>query len=105
MKRSFLRKESKCTGEEIAIFYCCLGFVILLASSYAFMMCRKTMPFAEGWYTYYAQLMNEKGLLPYRDFEYLFSPVYIFTVSFLTRAFGGDYSVVLLRFVGVAFLH
>ncbi len=103
MKRSFLHKESKCTGEEIAIFYCCLGFVILLASSYAFMMCRKTMPFAEGWYTYYAQLMNEKGLLPYRDFEYLFSPVYIFTVSFLTRAFGGDYSVVLLRFVGVAF--
>ena len=44
---------------------------IAVATFYVALMCNKTMPFAEGWYTYYAQLINEKGLLPYRDFEYL----------------------------------
>ena len=47
---------------------------IAVATFYVALMCNKTMPFAEGWYTYYAQLINEKGLLPYKDFEYLFSP-------------------------------
>ena len=72
---------------------------IAVAAFYAALMCNKTMPFAEGWYTYYAQLINEKGLLPYRDFEYLFSPLYIYFIAFITRFFG--YDILTLRCVGI----
>ncbi len=60
----------------------------------------RTLPFAEGWYTYYARCINE-GLLPYRDFEYLYPPVYIYTVALITRAFG--YGLIVLRRIGILF--
>ncbi len=60
----------------------------------------RTLPFAEGWYTYYAKCIHE-GALPYRDFEYLYPPVYIYTVALITRVFG--YDILVLRGFGVLF--
>lgn len=80
-------------------YYIFMILTIAVAAFYAALMCNKTMPFAEGWYTYYAQLINEKGLLPYRDFEYLFSPLYIYFIAFITRFFG--YDILTLRCVGI----
>ena len=60
----------------------------------------RTLPFAEGWYTYYAKCINS-GLIPYRDFEYLYPPIYIYTVALLTRIFG--YDLIVLRRLGILF--
>lgn len=89
-------KRLNCTGKRYYIF---MVLTIAVATFYVALMCNKTMPFAEGWYTYYAQLINEKGLLPYRDFEYLFSPLYIYFIAFVTRFFG--YDILTLRCVGI----
>lgn len=72
--------------------------VALVAVVYAGILYNQTMPFAEGWYTYYAQLIN-KGQMPYKDFEYLFSPFYIYFISFITSIFG--YKIIVLRGLGV----
>ena len=53
-------KRLNCTGKRYYIF---MVLTIAVAIFYVALMCNKTMPFAEGWYTYYAQLINEKGLL------------------------------------------
>lgn len=89
-------KRLNCTGKRYYIF---MVLTIAVAIFYVALMCNKTMPFAEGWYTYYAQLINEKGLLPYKDFEYLFSPLYIYFIAFVTRFFG--YDILTLRCVGI----
>lgn len=58
----------------------------------------KTMPIAEGWYSEYAWLINH-GKLPYRDFEYLFFPLYIYFIVGFTKIFG--YSIIALRILGI----
>lgn len=50
-------KRLNCTGKRYYIF---MVLTIAVATFYVALMCNKTMPFAEGWYTYYAQLINEK---------------------------------------------
>lgn len=78
-------------------------FFILTAGVALFLVCalhNRTLPFAEGWYTYYAKCMHQ-GLLPYRDFEYLYPPVYIYTVALITRIFG--YDLIVLRRLGILF--
>lgn len=92
-KRTFL------TGKSGKAYYLFMAAAVVVAAVYVALGHNKTMPFAEGWYTYYAQLINEKGLLPYRDFEYLFSPVYIYFIAFFTRIFG--YSILALRRLGI----
>lgn len=87
-----LRREDK-------LFYLFMFVAVFAAALYVALGHSKTMPFAEGWYTYYAQLINEKGLLPYRDFEYLFSPLYIYFIAFVTRIFG--YDIIVLRRLGI----
>lgn len=77
-----------------------LGFVLISAVIYSALFCNKTMPYAEGWYTYYAQLINE-GNVVYRDFEYLFMPGYITFIALFTKIFG--YKIMALRILGVAF--
>lgn len=67
---------------------------------YAALMSRRTMPFAEGWYTYYAQCIN-KGEILYKDFDYLLSPLYILLIAFITKIFG--YKIIVLRILGVLF--
>ena len=85
--------------KKISTFWIFLIFTVLAAAIYTGISCNKTMPMAEGWYTYYAQLINEKGLQPYRDFEFLFSPVYIYFIALFTKIFG--YKIIALRILGV----
>lgn len=65
---------------------------------YAALTSFKTMPVSEGWYTEYAWLINN-GQLPYRDFEYLFFPLYMFLMAGFTKIFG--YGIFALRVLGV----
>ncbi len=88
------------TIKQNRLYYIFGLLVVLSAGIFAAMMIRRTMPFAEGWYTYYSQCI-ESGLLPYRDFEYLYSPLYIYTIFILTRIFG--YDLIALRVVGILF--
>ena len=74
--------------------------VVIIAGSYAAILSERTMPFAEGWYTYYAQCIN-RGEIVYKDFDYLFPPFYIYTIALITKIFG--YKIIVLRVVGVVF--
>lgn len=71
---------------------------LLITGIYAATLSFQTMPAAEGWYTYYAQLINE-GEVVYRDFSYLFFPFYIQLIALFTRIFG--YSILALRIFGI----
>lgn len=75
-------------------------FTIIPVVLFAAILCNKTMPAAEGWYTYYAQLINN-GQVVYKDFEYLFMPGYITFIALFTKIFG--YSIIALRILGVIF--
>jgi len=77
-----------------------ISAIIITVSFYAFLLHNRFMPFPEGWYTYYAKCINS-GLSPYRDFEYLFPPFYMYTIAFFTKFFG--YDIIYLRLLGVAF--
>lgn len=76
----------------------CLCIAILVPAFFAALLCNQTMPYAEGWYTYYAQCINE-GMIPYKDFEYLFSPLYLYFIAVFTRIFG--YKIIAVRILGV----
>lgn len=97
-ERNFQAKMNRLRRED-KLFYLFMFVAVFAAALYVALGHSKTMPFAEGWYTYYAQLINEKGLLPYRDFEYLFSPLYIYFIAFVTRIFG--YDIIVLRRLGI----
>ena len=71
----------------------------ILAALYAGLLANKTMPPTEGWYTYYAYLINEEGAIPYVDFELLFPPLYTYLIALFTKVFG--YSILALRVFGV----
>ncbi|MBE5910053.1 ArnT family glycosyltransferase [Pseudobutyrivibrio sp.] len=73
---------------------------VMTCGLYAFLTSLRTMPFAEGWYTYYAQCINN-GERTYKDFDYLFTPLYINLVALFTRLFG--YKIIYLRLLGVVF--
>lgn len=93
-------KDSKKAQSDKCRFYM---FLVLTATLALFLVCalhRRTLPFAEGWYTYYAKCINS-GVLPYRDFEYLYPPVYIYTAALVTRIFG--YDLIVLRRLGILF--
>lgn len=81
-------------------FYGFAALAVTVAALYAFILHDRTLPFAEGWYTYFAKCI-QNGLLPYRDFEYLYPPVYIYTVALITRIFG--YDILVLRRIGILF--
>lgn len=97
-ERNFQAKMNRLRRED-KLFYLFMFVAVFAAALYVALGHSKTMPFAEGWYTYYAQLINEKGLLPYRDFEYLFSPLYIYFIAVVTRIFG--YNIIVLRRLGI----
>ena len=75
------------------------ALTVLFAVLYAGFLVNKTMPPAEGWYTYYAYLINEEGAIPYVDFELLFPPLYTYLIAIFTRIFG--YGILALRIFGV----
>ncbi|MBQ7246790.1 MAG: glycosyltransferase family 39 protein [Lachnospiraceae bacterium] len=77
-----------------------LLMTLLVSGIYPGILYNQTLPFAEGWYTYYAQCINA-GEVVYRDFDYLFTPLYIRFIALVTRIFG--YDLIVLRFIGVIF--
>ncbi len=85
--KTFFTRKSKCGI-----------IVILLCILYASIMSFKSAPITEGWYTEYAWKINH-GYLPYKDFEYLFFPLYLYIIAGFTKIFG--YSIFALRVLGV----
>ncbi|MBO5845569.1 MAG: hypothetical protein J6Q77_02870 [Clostridia bacterium] len=78
----------------------CLCFLIsALCAIYAGVLSTRTFSPAEGWYSYYAYLINEEGAVPYLDFELLFPPLYTYLIAFITKIFG--YAIMPLRIFGV----
>lgn len=75
-----------------------LIFSLCVSGLYMLIVFNKNFPVAEGWYSYYAELINE-GQKPYIDFEYLFFPFYIKLIALVTRLFG--YDIITLRILGV----
>lgn len=59
-----------------------LAMVVILVGIFALYLANKSMPLPEGWYAYFAQHINS-GSSVYKDFEYLFTPLYITFISFL----------------------
>ncbi len=78
------------------IFY---SLVVLCCAIYAGVLTTYSMPPTEGWYSYYAYLVNEEGAVPYLDFELLFPPLYTYIIALFTRIFG--YHIMALRILGV----
>lgn len=72
---------------------------LLTTGLYAGILCNQLLPLSEGWYTYYAKCINEKNLMPYKDFEYLYSPLYLLFIAIITRIWG--YNLIVLRYMGV----
>lgn len=86
-----MRKQvSKLAGN----YWLMMALSLLLPALYVLIVGNRTLPFAEGWYTYYAQCMEE-GMIPYRDFEFLYPPLYIYLVYGFTRIFG--FQIIILR--------
>ena len=77
-----------------------IGLILFVITSYALFMHNRTMPLTEAWYTYYAQCINS-GAIPYKDFEYLFPPVYLYMITLFTKIVG--YKIIYLRLLGVVF--
>jgi len=79
---------------------CLLGALVVavIAAIYSGMLSIRTMPYAECWYVYYGQLINS-GEVVYRDFQYLFTPLYINLIALFTKVFG--YNILALRILGV----
>ena len=91
-EKRFYEKKGKWS-----ILMCACAFAICLI--YAGALCNKTFPPTEGWYSYYAYLINEEGAIPYIDFELLFPPLYTYLIALFTRVFG--YGIFPLRIFGV----
>lgn len=68
-------KRLNCTGKRYYIF---MVLTIAVAIFYVALMCNKTMPFAEGWYTYYAQLINEKVCCLTKILNIFFAALHLF---------------------------
>ena len=75
------------------------AFAALFCALYAGFLANKSFSPAEGWYSYYAYLINETGAVPYVDFELLFPPLYTYLIACFTRIFG--YGILALRIFGV----
>ncbi len=71
----------------------------VLCSVYAGLLAGRAFPPTEGWYSYYAYLINEEGAVPYLDFELLFPPLYVYMIALFCRVFG--YGLMAARVLGV----
>ncbi len=103
MAKKWLRERVRLARNAIRnnkSYYLFGALTVLAASLFVYFTHDRTLPFAEGWYTYYAKCINE-GQMPYRDFEYLYSPIYISFITVFTRIFG--YDIILLRRLGIVF--
>ena len=76
-----------------------LMIVVVICVIYSGILATRSMAPTEGWYSYYAYIMNEEGAIPYLDFELLFPPLYVYIIALFTRIFG--YNIIALRILGV----
>lgn len=76
----------------------CFLITGLIAGGYCAVLSFKSFPISEGWYSVYAQYINN-GLMPYKDFELLFMPLYTYIIALVTRIFG--YDLIVLRIFGI----
>ena len=74
-------------------------FAAAICAVYAGLLSGRSMSPAEGWYSYYAYIVNEEGAVPYVDFELLFPPLYTYIIALFTKIFG--YELMALRVLGV----
>ncbi|MDD3035943.1 MAG: hypothetical protein PHO93_03410, partial [Candidatus Saccharimonadaceae bacterium] len=65
----------------------CLFIILLVTGIYGIYTYDKTFPLAEGWYSVYAKMVKE-GKIPYKDFELLYTPFYLYIITFITFVFG-----------------
>ena len=75
----------------------CLISVILVPSVFMLLTFNKLVPLSEGWYAVYSDMILS-GKVPYRDFEFIFPPLYAYMMSFITMIFGD--SLLAFRAVG-----
>ena len=75
-----------------------LLFVLFFSTLLSCFFMNKTFFTAEGWYSYYAKLINTGGVV-YKDFEYLFTPLYMYIIALVTKIFGTN--IIVLRIMGV----
>lgn len=71
-----------------------VGFYVLYTYDKAFTI-------TEGWYTFYSQTILG-GRVPYRDYHFLFPPVYTYFITIIVAIFGP--SILVLRIVGAFML-
>ena len=75
-----------------------LACVAVILGGYCATVSFQGMPPSEGWYTWYAQLINS-GKTVYKDFSYLFYPLYIQFISVFCKIFG--YNIIAMRILGL----
>ncbi len=94
-----LLEEEADLGERARKVKITLGVVVgVLCLLYAVLAATRSFPPTEGWYSYYAYQINEKGAVPYVDFELLFPPLYVYVIAAFTKIFG--YGFLALRIFG-----
>ena len=76
----------------------CYFFLVTILGLYSWLISIHTMPIPDGWYIYYGKCM-EQGNLPYRDFEYLFTPLYIYIMGGIYGVFST--TIIYYKFLGV----
>ena len=91
-------KRAVTSLKQDKLFYIFALLSMLAAGLYVLILHDRMFPLAEGWYTYYAKCIHD-GILPYRDFEYLYPPVYMYTVALITKLFG--FELIVLRRMGI----
>ena len=96
LKSAFMRFFKIIKSQPSHIFGIVISFFVCF--SYAMILSNKGMSIAEGWYTTFAELINEKGCVPYRDFELIFPPLYVYIIALFTKIFG--YEIIFLRILG-----
>ena len=85
-------------GNKINYHYVGAIVSIVLVSILTCYLYDKSMPTAEGWYSYYAKCILN-GDIVYQDFEYLFTPVYMYIIAGFIKCFG--YNIIALRVLGI----
>ena len=84
-----MREKIRSVIAENKLFLSGLAMIVILVGIFALYLSNKSMPLPEGWYAYYAQHINN-GSSVYKDFEYLFTPLYITFISFFIKIFAAN---------------
>lgn len=93
-----MREKIRSFIAEKKLFLSGLAMIVALVGVFVLYLSNKSMPLPEGWYAYFAEHINS-GSSVYKDFEYLFTPLYISFISFFVKIFGGN--ILASRLLGV----